>query len=255
MSIIEEQYRNYSVAAILWNVYIISTTGLFLAQRRNDVIRKRSISCCMLQVICGIATSNSWLARVNFWPVITTHYPWIMIMIINYTFNLNWMLSYFLRTIILLNDYYTNRIGSILQRKSDIENVDELLRQLQPSRAELIIFNIQKRFFNEDSQIDSEKEYLKYDRGRILENRIGIKRNIGLRQVLKCTAVVTAVEVVLFLIVMGYSGGFSPNAIDPFFSAGGKEWMPIYAFVVLYLIAAAYFLYLLRNVSSKVFNT
>ncbi|KAI9144198.1 hypothetical protein BKA69DRAFT_1056242 [Paraphysoderma sedebokerense] len=242
------QYEAYTVVAAIWNIYVVITTVLFLAQNRKDFIRKRNISCCMLQVISGIAMGNSCLARMNFWPVIASNFPWLLIVIINYTMFFNWMLSYFLRTIILLNDWYTNRIGSIIQRKMDLDKVEELVEQLKPSRAELLLLNFQKKLSVEDTNLPSENAYLKYDRARILEIRLGVKRGIGSRQVLKCLGVFACFEVVLILIVLAYSGGFTSKAFDPSISQNGKDGLPVVVFVVLFLLADGYFLYLMRNV-------
>ncbi|KAI9144175.1 hypothetical protein BKA69DRAFT_1056108 [Paraphysoderma sedebokerense] len=124
----EDQVRNYLAVAISWNVYLLSSTLLFWTQRKKEIIRKRNVTICMVQVVAVFGASNVWLAKLLVWPYVFFSVPWLLLLFTNYFCSISWQLTYFLRATILLNEYYTNRLGAMLNHKTN--NMEHIVKQL-----------------------------------------------------------------------------------------------------------------------------
>ncbi|KAI9142783.1 hypothetical protein BKA69DRAFT_1066451 [Paraphysoderma sedebokerense] len=249
----EAQFRNYTVAACLWNFYMIFTGVLFFCLRKKDFIRKRNVPACMTQVFFSVAVGNQWLARSTLWPAVVHSIPWIVSVALNYMCDINWMFSYFFRTVVLLNEYYANKSASTNFKKSALKKEEAVYQHLSLNKAEKFIFRVQKRLFNR-----KDNKFRRFASTTLLGESSGstilIKRGIGLPQLLKCLAVSTTIEVILFLIVLGYNKAFSIHTLmDPEFTGNGKEWVPLYICVGIFLITLPYFLHLTRNVHDSIY--
>ncbi|KAI9144184.1 hypothetical protein BKA69DRAFT_1172963, partial [Paraphysoderma sedebokerense] len=245
MSVENDQFRNYLGTVITWNLYLISTTALFLAQQKKEMIRKRNVAICMVQVVSVFGASNVWLAKLLFWPQVSVSVPWLLLLAANYFFAISWQLSYYLRAIILLNEYYTNRLGAIINNR--LINMEIILRELGLNRAERLIFALQRKivdtgFYRSDSK--------RQDRYQLIQET-GIQTTFGLRTVMKCVCWTLLFECLLYLMVIGYTSGFTAAALNPRFSAYGRDWIPMYIFSGIYFLLLPYFLYVLRNVQDS----
>ncbi|KAI9144183.1 hypothetical protein BKA69DRAFT_1056160 [Paraphysoderma sedebokerense] len=241
----------YIITAAVWNVYILSTALLFYLLRKKDIIRKRNIHACLFQVFFSVWTGNIWLTRVNLWPTVYASIPWILSAISNYFCVINWLFSYFIRTIILLNDYYSAKIASMVNKKSAIKNEEELVQLLHLSPAEKFAFNLQKRIINlgkSSSTPDNRQETI-----ALLTNKAGVIKGIGFQELLKCLMYSTMIELVILLIVLGYSEGFTSKALSSSHQFRGLEWIPLYFATVVFLLLVPAFVYLLRNIKDSLF--
>ncbi|KAI9144176.1 hypothetical protein BKA69DRAFT_1172956 [Paraphysoderma sedebokerense] len=213
----------YITTVVVWNAYIICSTILFCALQKKDFIRKRNVTACLFQVFFSLWCGNVWLARLNLWPSISNSVPWIVAAVSNYVSVINWYFSYFTRTVILLNDYYSAKIASMINKKSGVKSEEDVLKLLCLNKGEKFALRLQKKLVTIGQP--SSSSHNRQETIALLTNKVGIVRGIGFYALLKWFLYSTIVELIIVLVVTGYTFGFSTKALAPNLATNGLEWI------------------------------
>ncbi|KAI9141908.1 hypothetical protein BKA69DRAFT_1174701, partial [Paraphysoderma sedebokerense] len=245
----ELDLKNYTIAALLWNFYIFVTWLIFVTQRNQELIRKRNVPACMVQFIAAWGTSNIWLAKMTAWPYVYFCIPQPLLLFVSYVFSVNWMLSYNFRAIILLNEFYANKLATF--QNSNGANVEKLLETLKLNRAEKFIFALQKKLLKSSNTLQRTPSSNELKLGIV--EKAGLTHTYSTRVVFKAATWTTVFGTALFLLAMGYTYQFGPSSVDPNFHARAIDYIPLFILSALHFFSIPYFLYLIRSVSDSLY--
>ncbi|KAI9141910.1 hypothetical protein BKA69DRAFT_1166290 [Paraphysoderma sedebokerense] len=162
---------------------------------------------------------------------------------------INWMFSYNFRAVILLNEFYANKLATF--QNSNSANIEKLLGTLKLNRAEKFIFKLQKKLLNADKRMQRSPSESELRQG--LVEKAGLTQSFNVAVVLKAVAWTSLFGVFLFLLTMGYTYQFGPASLDPNFKSNGIDYIPVFLFSVLHVMSIPYFLYLIRSVSDSLY--